>query len=270
MKTNNLWTTRVEFLVLVVVVLGSLSACTSKSSDPVAAPAQAPAEALPVAELIVRAEKLYEQREDLNRVRDALAFLRRARTLDFQNYDAAWRIARSDYYLAAHTKDTNERDSSFRDGVETSEAAIKLQPDKPEGHFWLGANMGGRAKASSLSGIADAEDIRREMNLVIKLDEGFQSGSAYMVLGQVDLELPRIMGGDPQEAVKNLEKGLRFGNDNALLRLHLAEAYFAIGRDADARKAIDTLMNMKPNPNFVPEHKEAVEEARKLLAAKAK
>jgi tetratricopeptide (TPR) repeat protein len=264
MQNNNLWAARKCGLMILTVIVVAVSSCTSRSSDPVAAPA----ETLPVAELIVRADKLYAQRGDLTQVRETVSLLRRARTGEFQNYDVAWRLARADYYLGAHTKDDNERDNAFREGVETGEAAVKLQGGKPEGHFWLGANMGGRAQASMLSGVADAQDIRREMEAVIKIDEKYEFGSAYMVLGQVDLELPGFMGGDPAEAVKNLEKGLQYGPDNALLRLRLAQGYLATGRKEDARKQIDTLINMKPHPDFLPEHNEAVEEARKLLETK--
>ena len=214
MKNSNLWTVRLVGLMAFGLIIIGVSSCTSRSSNPQAAPANA--EVVPVAELIARAAKAYEQRGDLIQLRQAVTLLRRARTADFQNYDVAWQLARADYCLGAHTKDERERDDAFHEGVEMGEAATKLQPAKPDGHFWFGANMGGRAKASSLSGLADADDIRREMQTVIKLDEKYLSGSAYMVLGQVDLELPRMMGGDPQDAVKNLEKGLTFGEDNAL------------------------------------------------------
>lgn len=243
-----------------------VSACGGNSSAPVAQPT----ETVPAAELIQQADKLYEQRADLARVREGLALLRRARTAEFQNYEAAWRLAKFAYYLGAHTKDEDESEKAFREGVEAGEDAVRLQEGKPDGHFWLGANMGGRAQSSSLSGLADAEDIRRQMEAVIRLDEKYEWGSAYMVLGQVELELPRLMGGDPEAGVKHLEKGLQFGEDNSLLRLRLAEAYLATGRKDDARKALDFLMKMKPNPKYVPEHTEATEEAKKLLESKFK
>lgn len=264
MRNNNLWGARTSGLTILTLIVITVTSCTSRSSDPLAAPA----EALPAAELVVRADKLYAERGNLTQVRESLSLLRRGRTAEFQNYDVAWRLARADYYLGAHTKDDNERDNAFREGVETGEAAVKLQGGKPEGHFWFGANMGGRAQASALSGAADAQDIRREMETVIKIDEKYEWGSAYMVLGQVDLELPRLMGGDPAEAVKNLEKGLQYGPDNALLRLRLAQGYLATGRKEDARKQIDTLISMKPHPDYLPEHNEAVAEAKKLLETK--
>jgi tetratricopeptide (TPR) repeat protein len=103
------------------------------------------------------------------------------------------------------------------------------------------------------------------MEAVIRLDEGFQGGAAYLGLGQLYLEAPKLFGGDPQKAIEYLEKGLKFGSNNALLRLRLAEAYHEENRDAEARKQIDVVLKMTPNPNFLPEYKEAVDGANKLL-----
>ncbi|MEJ7713563.1 MAG: hypothetical protein WKF84_27885 [Pyrinomonadaceae bacterium] len=61
---------------------------------------------------------------------------------------------------------------------------------------------------------------------VLRLNEGYQNGSAYMVLAQIDLELPGFVGGDKKRALAQLErKGLMYGKENAFLRLRLAEAY---------------------------------------------
>jgi hypothetical protein len=217
------------------------------------------------AELVAQADQLYAQREDLARVREGLAKLRGARAAEPNNYEAAWQAAKLNYYLGDNTTDKEERDKAFEDGVEAGRAAVKAQPEKPEGHFWLAANLGGQAKVSVLSGMADTDEIRNEMETVIRLDEKYLSGSAYMALGQVYLESPRMMGGDPKKAVELMEKGLKFGETNALLRLRLAEAYIATDRKADARKQLDIILKMTPDPNFMPEHKKAVAEASKLL-----
>src|SRR5207253_9942842 len=105
---------------------------------------------------------------------------------------------------------------------------------------------------------------KREMEAVLKLDPGYESGSAYMVLGQVYLKSPRILGGDTQKAIEYLEKGLSLGPNNALLRWHLAEAHAEAHQNVEARKEIDALLAMKPAPGYEPEYKEAVAEARKL------
>ncbi len=69
------------------------------------------------AEKIAEAEPLYAGREDLGKARQALALLREARTADYGSYEAYWKLARADYYVAEHTTDSRERDDLFREGV---------------------------------------------------------------------------------------------------------------------------------------------------------
>jgi len=218
----------------------------------------------PSAEAIAEADRLYYGRADLMKVRQAVVALRQAQADDPVSYDIAWRLAEFDYFLGSHTSDSNEQDKAFREGIEAGKLAVKLQDGKPEGHFWLGANYGGSAEVSTLAGLTEVEDIKREMETVIKLNEKYQDGSAYMVLGQVYLESPRLLGGDIQKAISYLEKGLRLGPDNELMRLRLAEAYAQAHRNEDARKQIDTLLAMKPAPGYETEYNEAVAGARKL------
>lgn len=218
----------------------------------------------PAAEAIMAADQLYAGRADLIKVREGIVSLRQAQADDGANYDLAWRLAKFNYYLGAHSPDSSEQDKAFREGIEAGKLAVNLQDAKPEGHFWLGANYGGKAQTSILAGLSEIDEIKREMETVLKIDEGFQSGSAYMVLGQVYLQAPRMLGGDVEKATGYLEKGIKFGPDNALLRLRLAQAYAAANRTDDARKQIDTLLATKPATGYEPEYNEAVTEARKL------
>src|SRR5262249_14710791 len=196
---------------------------------------------------------LYDGREDLVKARVAVAALRQARTADYGNYEAAWKLARAEYYLAQHTDSDDERSDLFREGIQSGKAAVQLQPNKPDGHFWLGANYGGDSEHSTLAGLTNVEDIRREMEQVLKLDESYLSGSAYLGLGQLYLRAPRALGGDNGKAISYLEKGLKYGADNALLHARLAEAYAAVNRDADARKQIEIVSTLTPDPKFKPE-----------------
>lgn len=258
MKSKKI-TKRLSFILVVLGLAGGLLACQSKRSE-----APPPGGNESAAELIAQADKLYAGREDLARVRAGINSLKRALALESGNYEAAWRLAKFDYYLGAHTTDDGERGRAFREGAEAGKAAVQLQDNKPEGHFWLGANYGGSAQHSTLAGLTSVDDITKEMETVLRLDEGYQSGSAYMALGQLYLAAPKMLGGDPQKAVTLLEKGLRFGENNALLHLRLADAYVAVGRNDDARKQLDAINNLKPDTDYMPEYKEAVAEAEKL------
>jgi Tfp pilus assembly protein PilF len=249
---------KVVFLVIVGLICVATS-CRPRSS------VEAPADTTEAAEYVSQADQLYAQRADLLRLRQAIVLLRQAINVDPDNYDASWRLAKFNYYLGTHTDNRDERHKAFRDGIEAGKTAVELQGGKPDGHFWLGANYGAVAQTSAIAGLASVGDVRNEMETVLRLDEGYQNGSAYMVLGLVYLDEPRIVGGDSQKAVALMEKGLPFGEGNAFLHLHLAEAYLKTGRTADARRQLNAIISMTPDQDYLPEYKEAVVEARKLL-----
>jgi len=246
------------YLLPIISLLFATISCRSHSNA--AAPT---ADNRSTASDIAQADQFYREREDLMRLEHGIVLLRQAAANDPNSYDANWRLAKFDYYLATHT-DGEYRDRAFREGIDAGKSAVQLQSDKPEGHFWLGANYGGSLDSGSF-GLATVGDVRKEMEAVLKIDEGYQDGSAYMVLGLVDLKAPKIIGGDPQRAVTEMEKGLQFGKANAFLRFHLAEAYQAEGRTADARAELNSILSMTPDPSYLPELKEAQTQARQML-----
>jgi Tfp pilus assembly protein PilF len=253
-------TWRKAYYLMIGVMLCVATSCNSNSS--VEDPAN---DKKLAAGYVVQADQLYAQRDDLMRLRQGIVMLRQALTADPGSYDAAWRLAKFNYYLATHTGDNQERDAAFRQGIDAGKTAVELQDGKPDGHFWLGANYGGSAQVSTLAGLATVDDIKREMATVLQLDPGYQSGSAYMVLGMLYLEAPALLGGSPEMAVSELEKGVKIGDANAFLHLHLAEAYLKVGRKADARQQLQAIIDMKPDKDYLPEYKEAVADARQLL-----
>lgn len=255
------------------LLLGLLCAgfvCFSASSCSAPAPVTentiAASATLPVADLLRQADEAYRQRDNLDRVREGLKTLKRIRAVEPNHFEATWRASRLNYTLGDHSKDEKERKAAFLDGIEAGKAATRSNPNKPEGHFWLGANYGGNAQLEGpLTGLTSANELRRLMETVVKLDEGYQGGSAFMVLGRLDLELPEMLGGDRKRAVETLERGLKYGEQNSLLRLRLAEAYKEVNRDADARREANFILKMKPDPNFMPEYQESIDGARDLL-----
>ena len=213
---------------------------------------------------VAEAETLYEGREDLNKARVAVASLRQARTADYGNYEAAWKLARAAFYVAEHTDNESERDDMFREGIEAGKAAVTLQPGKPDGHFWLGANYGGSAAHSTLANLSSFHDIEGEMEAVLKIDEGYEGYSAYLGLGRLYLQAPRVLGGDSKKAIEYLEKGVKLNPNNTVMKADLAEAYINNGRNAEAKKQIEAIMAATPDPKYAPEHKDAVAKAQKL------
>ena len=246
---------------LISAVLGG-AACNHGASDVPASTGSSDAKM--AMDKLAEAEPLYEGREDMTKARLAVTTLRQAHAADYGNYEAAWKLSRAAFYVADRTDNETERDSMFHEGTEAGKAAVALQPGKPDGHFWLGANYGGSASHSTLSNLSSFQDIKNEMETVLKLDEGYQGYSVYLGLGRLYLGAPKVMGGDVAKATEYLEKGVKLNPGNSVMRYYLAEAYETANRDADAKKQLDTIMTMTPDPKYIAEHKDAVEKAKKL------
>jgi len=261
-KNREIWRSAIVTSTLFSVVLSGIACGNGTSTN---APSTGGSDAKVATDKIAEAEPLYEGREDMTKARLAVTALRQAHAADYGNYEAAWKLARAAFYVGDRTDTETERDAMFREGTDAGKAAVQLQPNKPDGHFWLGANYGGSAAHSTLSNLSSFRDIKGEMDTVLKLDEGYQGYSAYLGLGRLYLQAPKMMGGDPAKAVEYLEKGVKLNPNNTLMRSELAAAYEAMDRPGDAKKQIETLMSITPDPKYMAEHKQAVENAKKLL-----
>jgi tetratricopeptide (TPR) repeat protein len=218
------------------------------------------------AEAITKAEALFPQREDVSKLREAVQALASARDMDDRNYELEWKFSRFNYFLGKQTTDEKESEKAFEDGITAGKIASRMEPNKPDGYFWYGANLGEKAKRNQITeGLKSVKEIREAMNKVIEIQPDYQAASAYDALAQIELKSGFFGGGKPEKAVEYLEKALALEKDNTYIYLHLAQAYLAVDREADAKKQLDYLLKMKPKPDYMIEYKETTEEAKELL-----
>ena len=256
---------RAYVLITIVITLCLQAACTSPARPGTTLPELSESE---LSAARTEAASLFSQRTDLDKLREAISILERLRNPDHRNYEVEWTFAKYNYFLGLHSPNGDEAEAALEEGRDAARIAFKVGPNKPEGYFWYGANLGQLAKRSPVTvGLKSVDDIKEAMLKVVEIEPGYQNASAFDALAQVELAT-RIKGGDSAKAVDYLEKGLAIDGNNSNLRLHLAEAYFALDRNDKAREQIQYLLNMKPNPEYLPEHETAIESAKKLLANK--
>lgn len=259
MKTSNLY-----ILITIVITWWALAACSTEStaSDP---GERVQPEAIEKA--LADSENLFKDREDLDKLRGAVKTVGAVRDPDNRSYQVEWAFAKYNYFLGKFTTDENEAEKALAQGRNAGKIASRIDPQKPDGYFWYAANLGELSKRSPITiGLRSVDDIQEAMNKVIELQPDYQGASAYDALAQVELAT-RLKGGDAQKAVEFLEKGVEFAPDNTNIRLHLGEAYLAVKRDSDARKQLDHLLQMKADPEYMPEYRECVDKAKKLIKA---
>ncbi len=219
---------------------------------------------------LTQAALLYRDRGDLDNARKAIEVLDKARDRDNRNYELEWKFARYSYFVGSRRNLTDEESEKvLTKALEAARIAKRMEPKKPDGHFWYGAILGELSRRSPVTvGTVSISKIKDSMNAVIELDPKYEGASAYDALGQLELATRGLAGGDAKRALEYFKKAHSLNPDNAYARLHLGEAYLALNQDAEAKKYLQSLMSMPPSEDFAPEQTEAQERAAKLLREK--
>ena len=129
-------------------------------------------------------DALYARRDDLASARQAAAIWAERLKQNPKDFEAAWKLARARYWLGGHAPEA-ERKALLEAASPPARTAVALEPNRPEGHFWIAANMGALAESFGLrQGLKYRGDIKDALLTVLKLDPAFQQGSADRALGR--------------------------------------------------------------------------------------
>jgi tetratricopeptide (TPR) repeat protein len=211
------------------------------------------------------ADEVYADRANLASARRAASLWSAALSSDQRNFEAAWKLARADYWLGGHAPEA-ERRTFLEQGIEAGRQAAAVEPNRPEGHFWMAANMGALAESYGVrQGVKYRKPIRASLETVLRLAPAFQEGSADRALGRWYYEVPRLFGGNKKLAEEHLRKSLTYNPNSTASHFFLAELLLDDDRKQEARAELEAVINAPPNADWAPEDAEFKERARKAL-----
>jgi len=208
---------------------------------------------------------LYAKRAELASARQAADIWQARVQQNPKDFQSAWKLARARYWLGGHAPE-GERRPVLEQGIAAARTAIALAPDKPEGHFWLAANMGALAESFGLrQGIKYRGDIKNELLTVLRLDPAFQQGSADRALGRWYFKVPGLFGGSNRKSEEHLRKSLTYNPSSTASLYFLAETLIDARRKDEARAILERLIAVPIDPDWAAEDREFKEKAQQLL-----
>ena len=211
-------------------------------------------------------DALYAKREALSSARAAADIWSDRLTKNPRDFESAWKLARAKYWLGGHGP-LDDRKQILEGGIAAARAAIAAEPKRPEGYFWLAANMGALAESFGMrQGLKYRGNIKDALLTVLKLDPGFQQGSADRALGRWYYKVPGLFGGSKKKSEEHLRRSLTFDPNSTASRYFLAETLVDMNRNEDARAELQRLLDAPLNPDWEPEDREFKDKARTLLA----
>jgi Flp pilus assembly protein TadD len=218
------------------------------------------------AEVTPTPDALYARREEPGFAARAADAWARQLTATPGDFDAAWKLSKARYWLGTNGPAAQRR-AALEGGMEAARKAIALKAARPEGHFWLAANMGALAESFGMSqGLKYRKPIKAELEEVLRLDAAYESGSADRALGRWYYKVPGLFGGSNAKSEAHLRKSLTYDAHSTASWYFLAETLEDMGRTADARAALQKVIDAPLNPNWAPEDRQWKALARAKLA----
>jgi tetratricopeptide (TPR) repeat protein len=184
---------------------------------------------------------------------------------DPRSFESAWKLARADYWMGGHAAEA-ERRGYFDAGIDAGRKAVALQPNAPEGHFWLAANMGGLAEWFGLrQGLKYRKPIKEALETVLRLDPSYMQGSPDRALGRWYFKVPRLFGGDRKQSEDHLRRSLSYDPNSTISHFFLGELLDDEGRKEEARAEFQKVLEAPLSDTWGPEDREYKEKARRLI-----
>jgi len=211
------------------------------------------------------ADALYADRENIASAKQAADLYEETSKHDPGQFEAAWKLARTCYWLGGHAPEA-ERRAYLEKGITAGQLAARLQPSKPEGHFWTAANMGALAESFGIrQGLKYRRPIREELETVLRLDPAFMEGSADRALGRYYFKVPSMFGGSKSKSEQHLRASLGYNQASTISHYFLAELLIDQGRLNEARGELQRVIDAPLSAQWAPEDRDYKQKAAALL-----
>lgn len=216
-------------------------------------------------------EALYKDREHVASAMKAADIWAARLSADPKDFDAAYKLAQARYWLGTNGLPEPQRKGALEAGIEAARAAIAANSGRPEGHFWLAANMGALAESFGLrQGIKYRGPIKDALLTTLKIDPAFLDGSADRALGRWYFKVPGLFGGSNKLSETHLRKSLTYNPNSIISHIFLAETLADMGRKDEARSEAQAAIDAPIDPTWAPEDRRFKEQAKKLISTLAK
>ena len=212
-------------------------------------------------------DALYKERETLASAQQATEIWEGRLKSNPGDFEAAYKLSQARYWLGTNGLPEPQRKSALEAGIVAARAAIAIDAKRPEGHFWLAANMGALAESFGMrQGIKYRGAIKDALLTALKIDPAFLQGSADRALGRWYYKVPGLFGGSNKRSEAHLRKSLSYNPDSVISHLFLGETLEDMGRKEDARKEYQAAIDAPFDPDWTPEDRRFKEQAKQALA----
>jgi tetratricopeptide (TPR) repeat protein len=218
---------------------------------------------LPQDEIIERADALYRERENISKVKESVELLQELK----DNYEALWRLSRAYFFLGQEAETREDIFDLHMKGKTAAGKAMSINPQRVEGWFWIGVNTALAAPLSfPLTGLVNANSAKSAIKESVKLDKKYHAAGPLRVLARLESKLPFLLG-SKQRARRHYLEAIEIAPTNTVTRIYFAELLLGLKEKKEARKQLETILEIEPDGVWDFEIKRDKKLAKELLKA---
>ncbi|MFL6274820.1 MAG: TRAP transporter TatT component family protein [Blastocatellia bacterium] len=215
--------------------------------------------------VIGRADELYRKRAQPGAVRESVMILSGARGGN-ERYEVQWRLARSLFFLGQEAPEPASQSQLYAAGIGAGERAVTLNPERVEGHFWVGVNLALFAEShGGLRGLRALRWARDELKLAARVNEAYHDAGPLRVLARLAHKSPRWLGGSLRQSENYYDRALEIVPTSTVTLLYAAELAIARKQTPRAQRLLELLLSLPDDPDWEYENCRDRKLARELL-----
>jgi tetratricopeptide (TPR) repeat protein len=165
-----------------------------------------------------------------------------------QRFTMLARLARANFFLG-DIADKGQRSLYYEQGRQQAQTILAENPQRVEGHYWLGLNLAGLADVNRMQGMRLLPQILAELERAAAIEPGYDQAGAYRVLGRIYYQAPGrpLSVGDVNKSLDLLTRAKTLAPANSTNHLYLAETLLKLGRKDQAGQELRQVLTASQN-----------------------
>lgn len=250
------------FISLMVMLLGTGLLLAGEQAALASSQTEYEAKISEIAELYEDVKRSENTEEILNIMEEVKAIARELQEEYTHSCRANWEAAKalSNYNYFADLEEA-EAVEILEEGKDYAERAVEADPENARAHFWQGAIIGELGQEEGImSSLASVEPMQEALEKSIDLNPDFPP--AHDAMAQLYSEAPGwpVSIGDDEKALEHRKKSVELASDNSQYLWRLYENYRELGREDEAQKTLEDILNLSEKNDYVREDVAAYKE----------
>ncbi len=226
------------------------------------------------AEWMEKGEQAWEQRDDIEKLRQAVHAFERAASMEGAGVEPLVRVAHASYWLGEVLPEDGEKQrvQAYQGCYDAAVKAMAMDETSPGANLWATVCNGRKAEIKGLlSGSYDLGLAIVCLNVVAREQNDYYYGAIYRYWGRFVYEIPslgrRIASFSLDDSVFLYEQALKIEPDFFMTRLYLAETYLAKKNKHLAKRELLYILKTPADvvPGAEPENSFYQQKAREFL-----